>query len=73
MRGVAMLPAYARQQLRLPIGEDPVLGLELRQGDASDSLLMFVVAGAPCGDADTRVRDADASPIRSPWRSAAPS
>jgi diguanylate cyclase (GGDEF)-like protein/PAS domain S-box-containing protein len=54
MRGVAMLPAYARQQLRMPIGEDPVLGLELRQGDASDSLLMFVVAGAPCGDADTR-------------------
>src|ERR1700761_2450990 len=53
-RGVAMLPAYARQQLRLPIGEDPVLGLELRQGENSDSLMMFVVAGAPCGDADTR-------------------
>jgi diguanylate cyclase (GGDEF)-like protein/PAS domain S-box-containing protein len=54
VRGVAMLPAYARQQLRLPVGNDPVLGLELRQGDSSDSLLMFVVAGAPCGDADTR-------------------
>jgi diguanylate cyclase (GGDEF)-like protein/PAS domain S-box-containing protein len=53
-RGVAMLPAYARQQLRMPIGDDPVLGLELRQGDGTGSLLMFVVAGAPCGDADTR-------------------
>jgi diguanylate cyclase (GGDEF)-like protein/PAS domain S-box-containing protein len=53
-RGVAMLPAYARQQLRLPVGDDPVLGLELRQGDNTGSLLMFVVAGAPCGDADTR-------------------
>jgi diguanylate cyclase (GGDEF)-like protein/PAS domain S-box-containing protein len=54
VRGVAMLPAYARQQLRLPVGDDPVLGLELRQGDGMESLLMFVVAGAPCGDADTR-------------------
>jgi diguanylate cyclase (GGDEF)-like protein/PAS domain S-box-containing protein len=53
-RGVAVLPAYARQQLRLPIGHHPVLGLELRQGENSGSLLMFVVAGAPCGDAETR-------------------
>jgi diguanylate cyclase (GGDEF)-like protein/PAS domain S-box-containing protein len=54
VRGVAMLPAYARQQLRLPIGEDPVLGLELRRGENSDSLLTFVVAGEACGDANTR-------------------
>ncbi|MGH2896588.1 MAG: PAS domain S-box protein, partial [Solirubrobacteraceae bacterium] len=54
VRGVAALPAYARQQLRLPVGDDPVLGLELRQGDSSGSLLMFIAAGQPCGDADTR-------------------
>ena len=53
-RGVSLLPAYARQQLRLPVGEDPVLGLEVRQGETADSLLMFVVAGIPVGDADTR-------------------
>src|SRR6202012_1284218 len=53
-RGVAMLPAYARQPLRLPIGEGTVLGGALGQGDNAGALLMFVVAGAPCGDADTR-------------------
>jgi diguanylate cyclase (GGDEF)-like protein/PAS domain S-box-containing protein len=53
--GYSTLPAHARDQLRLPAGDDPVLGLELRQGNGqTDSTLMFVVAGAAAAAEDTR-------------------
>jgi diguanylate cyclase (GGDEF)-like protein/PAS domain S-box-containing protein len=40
------LPIYARQQLRVPAGNDPVLNLELRPGAPGRPMLRLVVAGA---------------------------
>jgi len=54
VHGTSRLPAYAREQLRLPAGDDPVLNLELRQGDRNDSLLVLVIAGAATAAEDTR-------------------
>jgi diguanylate cyclase (GGDEF)-like protein/PAS domain S-box-containing protein len=53
-RGMAKLPAYALQELRLPVSTDPVLNLELRQGSHSESVLSLVVAGAAAAGEDTR-------------------
>ena len=51
---MATLPSYAREQLRLPSGDDPVLNLELRQGSHAESVLMLVVAGPAAAAEDMR-------------------
>jgi diguanylate cyclase (GGDEF)-like protein/PAS domain S-box-containing protein len=53
-RGMSKLPGYAREQLRLPAGDDDVLNLELRQGNNTDSLLILAVAGPAIAGEDTR-------------------
>jgi diguanylate cyclase (GGDEF)-like protein/PAS domain S-box-containing protein len=52
--GVAKLPAHAREQLRLPAGNDPVLFLELRAGGASNAGLAMMLAGDAARDDETR-------------------
>jgi diguanylate cyclase (GGDEF)-like protein/PAS domain S-box-containing protein len=52
--GVAKLPANAREQLRLPAGNDPVLFLELRAGGASNAGLAMILAGDAARDDETR-------------------
>ncbi|MGA9859655.1 MAG: EAL domain-containing protein [Solirubrobacteraceae bacterium] len=48
------VPAYARQQLRLPVDEERVLNLELRLHKETGAVLGLVIAGAAAADADTR-------------------
>ncbi|HET8980084.1 MAG TPA: EAL domain-containing protein [Solirubrobacteraceae bacterium] len=51
---VSALPAYARDQLRLPELDAPVMGLELRPGGAANPMLMLVVSGEAVGEQETR-------------------
>jgi len=48
------LPAYAREQLRLPALDAPVMNLEVRPGGAGKPGLMLVISGEPVGEQETR-------------------
>ena len=51
---VSKLPAHAREVLRLPAGDDPVLLLELRPSGPANAGLILVLAGAAAHDDETR-------------------
>ncbi|MGH2859493.1 MAG: putative bifunctional diguanylate cyclase/phosphodiesterase, partial [Solirubrobacteraceae bacterium] len=53
-RGMVTLPAYAREQLRLPAGRGQVLELDLRRGGRAQTALTLVVSCASAVDDDTR-------------------
>ncbi len=51
---VSALPLYARTELRLAAGADPVMSLELRHADSDQAALMLVISGEPVGEEETR-------------------
>ncbi len=52
--GMAELPDYVREELKLPRGNDPVLFLELRPAGPSNAALTLILAGDAADDDETR-------------------
>jgi diguanylate cyclase (GGDEF)-like protein/PAS domain S-box-containing protein len=51
---VSGMPQYARQQLHLAAGNDPVMSLKLRHADPGSAALLLVISGEPVGEEETR-------------------